>query len=64
LDWYLQPWQLTITVLVCSVKGSRSASTPVTLIGMACTTRVLRCLSVPESIGAKDWVNLSSDGEY
>jgi hypothetical protein len=62
LDWYLQPWQLTITVLVFSVNGSCSASTPITVTGKARTTRVLRRFSVTISAGVEGSVKSAPEG--
>src|ERR1700728_3065616 len=62
LDRYLQPWQLTITVVVRSIKDSLSASTPCTLIGIACTTRVLRRLSTPVAMVVALFVAPFSEG--
>jgi len=58
----LQPWQLTITVVVRSVNDSLSASTPWTLMGIAWTRRVLRRLSSPGLAADDDFVTSLGDG--
>jgi hypothetical protein len=64
LDWYLQPWQFTITVVVRSLNGCPSASTPATVIGTACTIRVLRRFCGLASSTGKDSTTGPSEGKF
>src|SRR6202035_1381580 len=61
---YLQPWQFTITVVVRSLKGCPSASTPVTVSGTACTIRVLRRFCVPGSLDSADSFTQASGEQF
>src|ERR1700747_308915 len=63
-DWYLQPWQFTITVVLPSLKGCPSASTPVTVSGTACTMRVLRRFCVPGSLDSADSFTQASGEQF
>jgi hypothetical protein len=47
-----------MTVVVRSLNGWPSASVPDTVIGMACTMRVLRRFCVPGSLDGKDSVTI------